>query len=167
MLLQRNLELEPNFRSFQSLSACIFPSPLNKEGLLRRPVLPAKTGCGDTLARFVNHIDILKCFRECLFPFICNLSNNQMIIMHLIQDCCETMCVFLSCIVTIFMTLKKYKADFSCPSEFLYLHMVKTYRKNCLNNLTLINFFIPKLQGRATNFEIDFFFAISVLYEAE
>lgn len=76
------------------------------------------------------------------------------------------MCVFLSCIVTICTTLKDYKADFSCPSEFLYLHMIKTYSKNCLNNLTLINIFIPELQGRSTNFEIDFFIAISVLCEA-
>lgn len=72
------------------------------------------------------------------------------------------MCVFLSCIVTICMTLKEYKADFSCPSEFQCLHMIKTYSKNCLKNLTLINIFIPELQGRAINFEIDFFFSTLV-----
>lgn len=33
MLVQRNSELEPNFRSLQSLSACIFPFPLIQEGL--------------------------------------------------------------------------------------------------------------------------------------
>lgn len=76
------------------------------------------------------------------------------------------MCVFLSCIVTVCVTLKEYKIDFHCPLEFLYLHMIKTYSKSCPNNLTLINIFIPELRGRATNFEIDFFFAVSVLCEA-
>jgi len=37
-------------------------------------VLPAETDCGDTLVRLVNNLDVFKCFRECLFPFICNLS---------------------------------------------------------------------------------------------
>lgn len=43
--------------------------------------------------------------------------------------------------------------------------MIKTSNKSCLNTLTSINILIPKLQGRATNLEIDFFLVISVLSE--
>ena len=73
------------------------------------------------------------------------------------------MCVFLRCIVTVYMKLKEYKADFSGPLGFLYLHVIKTYSENCLNNLTLINIFIPELQCRATNFEIGFFYHLSIV----